>query len=254
VTTAAQLLDQYTNGGPFPLLGVREDPAGSNDTPVGDEFGWNGVAWCCETVSVAHNRCALPLHRASCWFAIQDYKARTVGDWIGRPDDINDVRAGDQVFYGNAGSDHTGTVAMVSGGRLMVYEGNYADQCMPVWRNYDGFVYGFGRPPFDAPITPPQEPSPPLPGSEPLDFSTFAPPLNWYLRKNYLAGDTIKIAQAFYSDLCSHPLTVDGVYGPATAAATRDYQAFFGLTVDGVYGPVTATHQHNLAVMRGWTL
>ncbi|MFF3420417.1 peptidoglycan-binding protein [Streptomyces sp. NPDC002698] len=32
-------------------------------------------------------------------------------------------------------------------------------------------------------------------------------------------------------------LDIDGKYGPATAQATRDFQAQVGIPVDGVYGP-----------------
>lgn len=34
-------------------VGIREVPNGSNRTPLGVEFGWNGVAWCCITASLA---------------------------------------------------------------------------------------------------------------------------------------------------------------------------------------------------------
>jgi peptidoglycan hydrolase-like protein with peptidoglycan-binding domain len=35
-------------------------------------------------------------------------------------------------------------------------------------------------------------------------------------------------------------IAVDGVWGPATALATKNYQGISGLTVDGIIGPNTA--------------
>ena len=34
-------------------------------------------------------------------------------------------------------------------------------------------------------------------------------------------------------------LAVDGIYGPRTEAATRDFQSARGIAVDGIVGPVT---------------
>lgn len=39
---------------------VHEIPDGSNRTSIGVEYGWNGVAWCCESCSVANKRCCAP--------------------------------------------------------------------------------------------------------------------------------------------------------------------------------------------------
>lgn len=36
----------------IPLVGIVERPAHSNQTIIGENFGWNGVAWCAETQSV----------------------------------------------------------------------------------------------------------------------------------------------------------------------------------------------------------
>lgn len=52
------------------------------------------------------------------------------------------------------------------------------------------------------------------------------------------AGGAVKIAQVGLAAK-GHPVAVDGVYGPATAAAVRAFQAECGLSVDGVVGPVT---------------
>lgn len=47
------------------FVGIAETPPGSNRTVIGQEFGWNGVSWCAETVSVACHRLGFPLHEAA---------------------------------------------------------------------------------------------------------------------------------------------------------------------------------------------
>lgn len=37
-------------------LGIQENQPGSNRTPIGAEFGWNGVPWCAEFVRVWQKR------------------------------------------------------------------------------------------------------------------------------------------------------------------------------------------------------
>ena len=49
----------------------------------------------------------------------------------------------------------------------------------------------------------------------------------------------VRSAQALL-DLHS-ALTVDGVFGPATETAVRNFQTIFKLTVDGIVGPQTWT-------------
>lgn len=52
-------------------------------------------------------------------------------------------------------------------------------------------------------------------------------------------------------------IAVDGIYGPITAGATRDFQAAAGITVDGIVGPETrhamrhALEEHPLAPRPG---
>jgi hypothetical protein len=52
-------------------------------------------------------------------------------------------------------------------------------------------------------------------------------------------GVDVRRLQRLFNDHAGRRLTVDGDFGPATDAATRDFQAFFGLGVDGVVGEKT---------------
>ena len=60
-------------------------------------------------------------------------------------------------------------------------------------------------------------------------------------------GDTgayVRLAQYFLRVISNYydavrPIAIDGVYGPATTAAVRDFQNRFGLAVDGIVGPLT---------------
>lgn len=51
-------------------------------------------------------------------------------------------------------------------------------------------------------------------------------------------GPAVRVAQLFLAELYA-PLTIDGLFGPNTEAAVRNYQTEFGLTVDGLVGPRT---------------
>ena len=54
-------------------------------------------------------------------------------------------------------------------------------------------------------------------------------------------GDTGEAVSGLQSELVTagYPLAVDGVFGRATEAAVRSFQAARGLTVDGIAGPDT---------------
>jgi hypothetical protein len=147
------------------FVGIVETPDGSNLTPIGAEFGWNGVAWCCETVSVALKRAGTPaLWTASVWDARERAKQGEKGmQWI-LPTGI--PQAGDAILFdwtggkgaGSPDNFHIGTILEVGPqSTFHTIEGNYRNQVAWVWRDLN-FVQGFIRFPFDAPAAPtPQE-------------------------------------------------------------------------------------------------
>lgn len=132
------------------FIGVKEIPPGSNITAVGSEFGWNGVAWCAETVSVACNRLHFPLHEAA---VINIERRARAGDWGMKWSSVP-IRGSAVCFdFGGRGRPadmHTGVVTEVlSTTRFRTIEGNYQNRCDRVLRDTK-FVRGFATFPFES--------------------------------------------------------------------------------------------------------
>lgn len=53
------------------------------------------------------------------------------------------------------------------------------------------------------------------------------------------ASDTVKEIQTVLLDLGWYTGAIDGVYGPETTQAVKDFQTFLGVTADGIVGPET---------------
>jgi hypothetical protein len=49
-------------------------------------------------------------------------------------------------------------------------------------------------------------------------------------------GEAVKLIQYYLNAIAGQGLIVDGVLGPKTTAAMKNFQKFFGLVVDGVFG------------------
>lgn len=132
------------------FIGVKEYPPGSNLTAVGVEFGWNGVAWCAETVSCACKRLGFPLHEAAVINIERHGKAGHWGmGWSNVP-----IRGAAVCFdfggRGNWADMHTGLVTdVLSSTRFRTIEGNYQNRCDRVLRDTK-FVRGFATFPFES--------------------------------------------------------------------------------------------------------
>jgi hypothetical protein len=138
--------------------GIVEDPAHSNMTPLGAEYGWNGVAWCCITQSLGtlHTWGNYVLHTAG----VADARARAENGengmlWL--PNDA-EIRVGDLPCFGWNGPGTTDPNEMHIGGvinpgtqdKFQTAEGNLADRFQyGVWRDRT-YVMGFIRLPFDT--------------------------------------------------------------------------------------------------------
>ena len=136
---------------------------------------------------------------------------KKAGRWTQTP------RRGDQIFFG--GSGHTGIVTSVSGGIVNTIEGNKGDKVTRCsYSKSSPSIIGYGRPKYELI-------GGTIPESEEYDMPQI---------QRGSKGKAVKILQIILGDL-----EVDGSFGPATQAATLDFQRKHGLTSDGIVGPKT---------------
>lgn len=140
-------------------------PDGSNFTPLGAEYGWNGVAWCAITQSVVCNRLGYPLHTA----AVIDIERRARAGWMGLGW-VDHPVVGSLACYGYAGADparmHVGCVYEVLGRgsvgtAFRSLDGNYADR-VDRWLRDEKYTRGFVTLPFAGSGRPPTPKPPPV--------------------------------------------------------------------------------------------
>lgn len=147
------------------LLGIREVPPGSDLTPIGAEYGWNGVAWCDMTVSLIGKRASGTwdwLGRFAYTVAHAQWFERA-GHWHAFSEA---PRPGDVVFFDwqipydrtarSIGKiDHVGIVeAVQSDGNIVVINGNYNQRVERTVFNPRTCVVGYGRPTYATPAQP----------------------------------------------------------------------------------------------------
>lgn len=122
-------------------VGIRENPMGSNRTSVGVEFGWNGVAWCAETVSVCLIDAGFKIRKNASAAGLAEELVRMGWKRVSS----GSVRQGDIVKYTFS---HIGFCeARRDSGHIVAIEGNHADRCMRVTRANSSIDYGV-RPPY----------------------------------------------------------------------------------------------------------
>ena len=108
-------------------IGYKETPANSNKTKYGEDYGWNGVAWCvifmwwCFAQAKAQSLFYGGKKVASCG-SLKTY-AKNNGQWI-----TSGYKAGDLVIFDfantSSSTDHIGIVESVNGTKLTTIEGN----------------------------------------------------------------------------------------------------------------------------------
>ena len=229
--------------------GTVESPPGSNRTPFGAAYGWNGVAWCNIFVSRVGFEVAGD-------YSLLGKFASTIACatwWNGRGRFGTEPRPGAAVFFdwnggrSIGGIDHIGlVVAPLGNGRVRTIEGNAS---IPghgdgVWVHDRStrFIVGYGYPTGAAPGTAPKATPGRAGASRPAARSGArgsgrVPPVPGLMR----AGSTGAGVRALQQRLKDRgwKITVDGEFGPETARVVRGFQQDKHLTVDGEVGPQT---------------
>lgn len=236
-------------------VGVAERPRGSNRTPYGEWFGFNGVAWCSIFVAWVLAQIGIdPRH------AIDGYAscAQALAGWrrLGRTRKKTDVQPGDVLFFkigrrGNA-TNHTGFARSapyrprrLSFLKVDTIEGNTNSagsrtggmvlrKTRPMSQ-----VVGVARPQYVAGI-PPQV----IPGDEAARLAfwfaaTFdqtaeaARPSVFPVLHQGDGGDWVKVWQGAFDWAAGEADPIDGEYGPSTADTVRRVQKLAGQQVTG---------------------
>jgi hypothetical protein len=226
--------------------GTVESPPGSNRTPFGAAYGWNGVAWCNIFVSRVGFEVAGD-------YSLLGKFASTVACatwWDQRGRFGGEPRPGAAVFFDWGGGrgigsiDHIGLViAALGDGRVRTIEGNAAIPGHPdgVWVHDRStrFIVGYGYPVGAAAAArPPAARSRPAPAQRPVAGGTGqVPPLPALLRLDS-RGAGVRALQQRLRDR-GWRITVDGEFGPETDRVVRRFQQDKRLTVDGEVGPQT---------------
>jgi hypothetical protein len=149
------------------VVGIVEKPKGSNRTPIGEEYGWDGVAWCCITQSVAslHATGEYVLHTAGVSDAMGRAQSGQNGmEWLNRHATI---QVGDLPCYdfgpihgrhGQPADFHIeGVINPGTQTKFETIGGNVSDSVRQQWRDRT-YVMGFIRMPYGG-STPDPTPS-----------------------------------------------------------------------------------------------
>lgn len=227
--------------------GTTENPPGSNRTPFGAAYGWNGVAWCNIFVSrvgfeVAGNYDLLGKFAGTIACAEWWQKQGRFG---------TEPRPGAAVFFDWKGGrsigaiDHIGLVIEPLGnGRVRTIEGNAAIKGKGdgVWVHdrSTSFIVGYGYPSYAGKSPKAASAAAAAVGPKPAAHGSkgAAVPAFPGLMKRTKTGAGVRALQERLKAR-GWKITVDGEFGPQTDRIVRAFQKDKGLTVDGEVGPLT---------------
>lgn len=204
------------------LLGLGENPPGSNRNKVSEWYGLIGP-WCDMTITWCATRSG-NLNAVGGRFAYTVYHAQkfqSMGRWHYG---LGGIKPGDVVFFDWSGSgriaaiDHVGLVEAVnSDGTITTLEGNTSNKMMRRRRG-GKIIVGYGRPAYDN--TP--------------------PPANDGSLRSGSKGAQVTKLQNNLNKVMKSGLTADGDFGAKTLAAVKAFQTKYGLPVDGTWNTADA--------------
>jgi peptidoglycan hydrolase-like protein with peptidoglycan-binding domain len=202
---------------------TREHPPGSNHNQVTQWYGFDGP-WCNMSISfeAAHSG-NLPAIFGKFAYTVAHAEAfRSHGRWHYG---LGGARPGDVVFFDWSGTrrianiDHVGLIEAVrSNGTIVTLEGNTSNCFMRRVRGPD-VVVGYGRPAYN--------------GAAPL------PATDGILRLGS-AGKAVRALKQRLNTVMKSALALGDAFDAPTKAALESFQARHQLTVDGEFGPSSA--------------
>jgi len=146
----------------------------------------------------------------------------------GTPIELGQVQPGDVVVYGPGTGDHTALIVEATPDPLTVSMGQQGDP------NYVR-VSQDGRTPIRF-LRFSTDSTNPGPTPDPTPQGTCIVNLR-ILQQGSTGGDVRSLQRLLHGT--TKPLAVDGVFGPATVAAVRQFQSQHSLSIDGVVGSAT---------------
>ena len=214
-------------------------PANSNRQKYGQDYGWNGVAWCCIFVWW----CFAQAHAQKLFFGgkktasctqLMNY-AKNNGLWV-----TKDYKAGDIILYNfntDVNSEHVGICESYSNGKITCIEGNTSaagsqsngGEVMRKVRS-TSLVLGAYRPKYDGVSTAPASSNTNTGGVCKVELNVL---------KKGSKGKSVKALQILLNGYGFSCGAVDGDFGSKTLNAVRSFQSRYGLDIDGSVGPAT---------------
>lgn len=227
MTSAADVIKIATG-----QIGYRESGVNHQKySPAVPGLEWSqNQPWCATFISwlfLKAGGSSIAPRTASCENGVDWYKAK--GRFGHSP------KVGAQVFYGANGGVHTELVVAVGNGEFTTIGGNTSGSLNGRYYAGDGVyrksvdndesrIYGFGYPLYSGDTKPIPNPYP-----------------GYLLRLQspYMHDGNVRQVQNRLNKVIGAGLSVDSIFGPATASAVRTFQKRKGLESDGIVGPKT---------------